>query len=152
MEVYRICSTKWANNLSGSGRSARWNSHGFAVLYTAQSCSLACLENLVHRNGFGLNADFTLVTITIDDKLFVDEIKTSTLPDGWSNNTEKGQLICSFYGDQWIKSQKSCIIKVPSAIISTEYNILVNPNHKDAALVKIRSIEPFSFDKRLLSF
>lgn len=45
MEVFRIVHTKWANNLTAS-------------CYAAGNCSLVCLENLVHRNGFGTDSDY----------------------------------------------------------------------------------------------
>ncbi len=149
MEVYRICNTKWANSLNASGLASRWNSSGVFVIYTAQNCSLACLENLVHRNGFGFDKDFSLVTIYIDDSLVKNEIKKEDLLSTWNGKDESSHLICRNFGDHWIKSQNSSVLVVPSAIIPSEKNILINPNHKDFNLIKISSIEVFSFDKRL---
>ena len=54
MEVFRITHEKWANTLVASGFPARWNSQGIEIIYTAGSRSLACLENIVHRNKSGL--------------------------------------------------------------------------------------------------
>ena len=149
MEVYRICNTKWANSLNASGLASRWNSSGIFVIYTAQNCSLACLENLVHRNGFGFDKDFSLVTIYIDDSLVKNEIKKEDLPSTWYGKDESSHLICRNFGDHWIKFQNSSVLVVPSAIIPSEKIILINPNHNDFNLIKINSIEAFSFDKRL---
>lgn len=149
MEVFRICSTKWANRLTASGLASRWNSNGFFVIYAAQNSSLACLENLVHRNGFGFDADFSLVTIFIDDAVSTNEILIENLPLKWNGKDEKSHLLCRPIGDNWLKSQDYCLLTVPSAIIQNEKNILINPNHFDFKNVKIQSIEPFSFDKRL---
>lgn len=58
MDIFSITHRKWADKLEASGYAARWNSNGLLLIYAAQSASLACLENLVHRNGFGLVANF----------------------------------------------------------------------------------------------
>ncbi len=148
MQVYRITHTKWANKLVASGYPARWNSNGLFVIYSAENISLACLENLVHRNGFGLDADFSLMTITIPDEITIVELKTAILPDNWNENEEKAHLICRKYGDAWVLSQKSAVLIIPSAIIENEKNIIINTNHRDFSKIKITKIEPFSFDKR----
>lgn len=148
MEVYRITHTKWADKLVGSGYPARWNSSGLFVIYAAENISLACLENLVHRNGFGLDADFSLMTITIPDEIPIVELKSAILPDNWNENDENAHLICRKYGDAWVRSQKSAVLIVPSAIIENEKNIIINTNHFDFSKIKITKIQPFSFDKR----
>lgn len=149
MEVFRITHKKWASKLVASGFVARWNSHGFNVIYTAENRSLACLENLVHRNGFGLDSDYFIMTITIPNAVLISEIKYSELPQKWNLADENAHLLCRSFGDDWIKSQKSCCLVVPSAIIENEKNILINPNHKDFEKVKLSLSQPFSFDNRL---
>ncbi|MFZ1678022.1 MAG: RES family NAD+ phosphorylase, partial [Saprospiraceae bacterium] len=52
-------------------------------------------------------------------------------------------------GDQFVKANKYLVMKVPSVIVPGEFNYLINPNHKDMKSVKIKSKEPFNFDKRL---
>ena len=149
MDVFRITHRKWADKLVASGYAARWNSNGMFAIYSAENASLACLENLVHRNGFGLDADYCLITISIPSTISKIEIKSTDLPSNWNLNDEKAHLICRKYGDNWIRTQKSAILIVPSAIIANECNIIINPNHKDFFKIKIKKIENFSFDKRL---
>lgn len=149
MNVYRITHKKWANLLSASGYAARWNSNGFYMIYSAESRSLACLENLVHRNGFGLDNDFMVITIQIPSTISISEISIKNLPVFWNNLDEEAHLLCRTIGDDWLKSQNSSVLKVPSAIIPNEFNFLINPNHKDFKKIKIREINPFIFDKRL---
>lgn len=150
MDVFRITNRKWADNLIGSGYAARWNSSGFFVVYTAENCSLACLENLVHRNGFGYNENFCIITIQIPNAINKIEILDSTLPIGWNENSENGHLLCREIGDKWLQSSKSCVLVVPSAIIPNEKNILINPNHNDFSKIKIKLVTDFSFDSRLI--
>lgn len=149
MEVFRITHSKWADKLVASGYQARWNSNGFYVIYSAENCSLACLENLVHRNGFGLNGDFSLVTISIPDSIKKIEIDIKNLPIGWNGNDEKSQLLCQKVGNDWLRNQQTAVLIVPSAIIAKEKNILINPNHRDFDKIKLKSVQSFSFDKRL---
>lgn len=149
MEVFRITHQKWANQLTASGYAARWNSNGVYIIYTAENRSLACLENLVHRNGFGLDADYCVMTITIPSSITILEIESSALPNGWNLADEKAHLLCRSFGDNWVKSQQSCCLIVPSAIIENEKNILINPNHKDFQKIKVSLTQSFSFDNRL---
>ena len=149
MEVYRIVHSKWSTTLNAPGYAARWNSNGVFIIYTAENCSLACLENLVHRNGFGLDSDFNLLTVTIPNSVKTIELKQSDLSKGWNDLSEKGHLICRSIGDNWIKNQQSAILIVPSAIILNEKNVLINPNHPDFKKIKF-SKQAFIFDKRLI--
>jgi len=149
MKAFRIVHSKWANSLTASGYAARWNSSGFFVIYAAENCSLACLENLVHRNGFGTTNDFSLLTILLPDTIIIKQISSNDLPIGWNDTTEKGHLICREIGDHWIRSQDSVCLLVPSAIIDGEMNVLINPHHPDFNKVTFTAKE-FSFDTRLL--
>ena len=147
MEVYRISIVKWTKKLTASGYAARWNSKGKYVIYTASSRALACLENIVHRSGEGLNDKFKVMLIKIPNDIKIEEIKIESLPKGWSNieNYSLTQKI----GDEWIESSKTAVLKVPSAIVNMESNYLINPNHKEFNKIKLVGREDFKFDKRL---
>lgn len=149
MEIFRITTRKWANTLSGSGFSGRWNSEGIFVVYCAESKSLACLENLVHRNGFGQNDNFCVISLFIPDDLVATEVQIQQLPIGWNDPLERGHLICRIFGDRWVAAGKTCLLRVPSAIIDGEYNVLINPLHKDFNKIVVKSVEKFTFDQRL---
>lgn len=149
MEVFRIVHTKWTKSLTASGYAARWNSTGIFMIYAASNCSLACLENLVHRNGFGDDADYSLLTISFPESVSILEIDSKALPKGWKDISENGHLLCRTIGDNWIRNQKSAVLLVPSAIIPNEKNVLINPNHPDFKKIKF-NVSPFEFDKRLL--
>lgn len=148
MEIFRITDVNFANNLSGSGCRARWNSKGIKMLYFAESLALACLENAVHRTQVDLNnINFAMVTVHVPNDYSV--IDANSLPMGWDQISPAGINICQQIGDNWIKSNSSLILKVPSVIISGEYNFLVNPNHADISKLKIVDIKPFTFDSRI---
>jgi RES domain-containing protein len=41
-------------------------------------------------------------------------------------------------------------LRVPSAVVEQEYNILINPLHSEMPRVVLREVEAFEFDKRLI--
>lgn len=143
MKVYRITLAKWSNELIASGFPARWNSKGSFVIYTAGSISLACLENVVHRSGEGLNQNFKVMTIEIPSKVKISIIEVDNLTNiDFYSQTQQ-------LGDKWIKEQKTAVLKVKSSIISKEFNYLINPNHLDFQLIKLIGTEDFTFDPRI---
>jgi RES domain-containing protein len=148
MFVYRICLSKWSSELKSSGLPARWNSMGKQVIYTAENRSLSCLENLVHRNGLGKNKLYRILIIFVPDNIEIKEITPQQLPKNWKEYLNYS--VCQKIGDEWIDSLNSCILKVPSTIITHEHNFLINSLHKDFKKIKIDSKEDFNFDERLI--
>ncbi|TVR19605.1 MAG: RES domain-containing protein [Balneolaceae bacterium] len=148
MVVYRITLTKWADSLAGSGFPARWNSKGVYVIYTAESRALACLENLVHRSGEGLNNRFSVIEIDVPDNASVKTVEAESLPDQWHHITS--YPVCRKIGDSWAESGSTLLLRVPSSVIRDEHNILINPAHPDFEQTKIRKAIPFRFDERLI--
>lgn len=147
MQVFRIALAKYAEKLSSSGRAARWNPNEVEMIYTASSRSLACLENVVHRNQIGLNQAFKVMTIEIPDDIRIIQLDIKKLPADWTEfqNMPLTQTI----GADWIQDQKSAVLKVPSSIISAEYNYLINPLHPDFKSIKLLKSEVFIFDRRI---
>lgn len=119
----------------------RWNSKGFRVLYTSSSLSLACLEVLVHVVTGRLPLDYAYVRIEVADDLveiMSGEVNISSAED------------CRRTGDEWLLRKSKMGLIVPSIIIPTENNLLLNPDHPDFAQAKFSEPQPFSFDSRLL--
>lgn len=148
MIVYRITTEQWANQLHASGYAARWNSKGNFVIYTASTRALACLENLVHRSGEGLNRIFKTVEIDIPGSLTIQNVLRTQLKDDWTKRENYSQT--RTIGDEWLKEKKSPILRVPSAIIPEEHNYLINPEHPGFQKISIKRISDFLFDNRLV--
>ena len=120
MVVYRITLEKWSSNLTASGFPARWNSKGKFMIYTAGSRALACLENVVHRSGEGLNLHFKVMLIEVPESLKMDTIESKDLPENWHHYTSSN--FTQQIGDAWLATGSSAVLRVPSAIIFSEYN------------------------------
>lgn len=53
-------------------------------------------------------------------------------------------------GDEWINSNRSIALKVPSCIVPSASNYVLNCSHTNFKKVKIIDITPFKIDNRLL--
>jgi hypothetical protein len=53
-------------------------------------------------------------------------------------------------GDEWINSHQSIALKVPSCIVPSASNYVLNCSHTDYGKVKIIDISPFKIDNRLM--
>ncbi len=147
MLVYRIVLEKWSQLLTASGQAARWNSRGRFVLYSAGTRALACLENVVHRNGRGLNQLFKTMVVEIPEDIFIETIRLENLPDGW--HEFEYYHLSQQLGDAWLNGMKSAVLSVPSAIVPQEQNLLLNPQHPDFQKIKLLRTEDFVFDPRI---
>jgi len=148
MIVYRITLAKWAGHLVASGRASRWNSNGYFMLYAASTRALACLENMVHRRSIGSDDRFRVTLIDIPDDVHIKQINKNKLPANWQEYAN--YTFCQVLGNTWLKENKTAVLRVPSSIITEEYNYLLNPQHPDFPRIKVRSTEKFTFDERLL--
>jgi RES domain-containing protein len=136
-----------ASNYDGSLLYAgRWNPAGTPMLYASTSLALACLEILVHLSPRQTPADYVCSKARFKP------------PDG----AEAEYLaVTDFRGDlrdvdstrraglTWATQRKSVGLLVPSVIIPTEMNVLLNPLHPAFEELTWDDPEPFEFDRRL---
>jgi RES domain-containing protein len=146
MTVFRITTIQWSKSLAASGNPARWSAKGYPVIYTAESRSLACLENLVHRSGEGKDNLYKVMIIEIPDRLAIEAIDASLIKKDW--HTTDNYAYCQSLGSKWLNEFKSAVLKVPSVIIKKEHNYLLNPHHPDFKDIQLSGIEDFDFDRR----
>ena len=125
----------------------RWNSRGVAIVYTAQSQSLAALEMLANAESTTLLQNYVLIPVEIDPNL-IRTVDALTLPKNWQTYPPPQEL--RNIGDQWAAQGTSCALQVPSVIVPAESNFLLNPRHADFRKLKIGKPVRFRFDPRLL--
>ncbi len=150
MEVFRIARERYVRDLSGEGArryGGRWNRKGTALLYTAESRSLAVVEFLVHLPIALAPPDVRIARISVPDEAEADELKPDRLPPGWNRYPAPEAL--AELGSDWVRENKKLVLKVPSAVVAGERNILINPAHKLFAKVRILDVEPFEAIERL---
>lgn len=150
MRVFRLSKRKYSSKLDGKGAAKygnRWNSKGVEILYTAGSRALALVEVAVHLPLATLPKDFMMMTVEIPPPVSIETLDLGQLPEGWSSIPTATQQI----GDQFIESERACVLKVPSAVVPGDFNYLINPDHAEFTQVEIVEVVDFHFDKRLFS-
>lgn len=149
--VWRIVTARFAATaFSGEGArlyGGRWNPKGVAVVYTAQSQSLALLEMLVQDQP--LRAKYVMIPAQIPDGLPMERVEADGLPPDWLEPSSRPLL--QEIGRDWLASGRSAALAVPSAVLPAESNVLLNPAHPDFALVSLGAPAEYLTDFRLLS-
>jgi len=84
-----------------------------------------------------------------DDDSMITQLKSSELPQNWRTLAAYSSL--QEIGAKWYTTQKTVILKVPSAVIPFEYNYVINTEHPDFnRSVKLVRVEDYFWDNRLL--
>jgi RES domain-containing protein len=148
--VWRLCKAPYAA-FDGEGArlfGGRWNLAGSAVVYASESLSLAALELLVHL-GRDEDAPPDLVSRTADlpDDLESESVPVEGLPRTWRQSPPPEAL--ARRGSEWLRRGRTAALRVPSAVIQHEWNVLLNPAHPEFPRIRLGRPEPFSYDPRL---
>jgi RES domain-containing protein len=141
-----------ADDLSGGGAGktgGRWNSAGNAVIYTSRSVALAYLESLAHL-GREVPRNRFLIRIVVPDRVWDQAmwVREKELPRSW--RAEPAGMGSVTFGDKWLHSAKSALLCLPSVIVPEDTNVLVNPLHEDARLIRARVQRQILYDSRVL--
>ncbi len=150
MIVFRISKGKYKTDLSGTGAElygGRWNNKGTKLIYTASSRALAMSEVAVHVPFNKLPKDYFMISIEIPDSEMSSITEKDLKGINWKSNPPS--YLTQEIGDTFVDEQKTLILQVPSAVVSGDYNVLINPLHKEVSKVKILNVEAFEFDIRL---
>ena len=125
----------------------RWNSPGTPVVYASQSAALAALEMLVHLGRGSILSAYILIPCRFDDHL-TSRLDRKRLPKNWRSYPAPPEL--QLIGEEWVKRGTSAVLDVPSALVETDSNYLLNPRHPDFKAIRPMDPRPFEFDLRLL--
>ncbi len=107
----------------------------------AESVSLAVLENLVHMNREDFPLGYVVIGAVIPSNVEIlsyDQLRAV-----------EGDLEPQAFGDKWIESETSAVLRVPSAVVPSEFNYVLNPRHRDFSRIVAEIAIPFKFDERL---
>jgi len=120
----------------------RWNPPGVAVIYAAGSLALAMLERLVQRRNLG---NTLVVRAEVPDDVTWEDLMLAP-PRGWQ---ALGSPEAAAAGGAWVAAGRTALLRVPSSLVPTEPNWVVNSRHPDAARIKVGPAEPLTWDPRL---
>jgi RES domain-containing protein len=151
ISVWRIVKQKYAA-AAFTGESTvrvagRWNNAGVKVVYAAASLSLAALENFVHLQNEGQGIQFVYFKVDIPAGTRISAVGAAQLPKDWRAcpAADSTRLI----GTEWAQKNDSLLLRVPSVVVPSESDYLINPLHHDFHSLKISPPEPFAFDQRM---
>jgi len=148
--AWRITSEKYAETaFSGEGAKeygGRFNSPGTPVVYTSESISLATLELLAKAGGRQRLSGRVVLPVTFGEEHLITQ-GGEDLPDGWDERPygPSSQQV----GDEWVQSEASLILRVPSVVVPEEHNYLINPEHPEFGELEFGEPRPLDPDPRL---
>lgn len=150
MKVYRLTKTSYINDLSGEGArlfGGRWNKKGIPLLYFSEHLSLCVLELLTRLDFEFITTDYSFLEVEVPSSLILNLNKPEIITEKWRANPPISST--QDYGTNWLLSQKSLALKVPSAVLPNESNFLINPNHKQFSRIKIIKKTILDLDSRM---
>jgi RES domain-containing protein len=148
LTVYRIADGR-RPIFDGTGASlvgGRWNSPGRPVIYAGASYAGAMLERLVHAGTGRIPKNQKVIVINIPGRVSREEWTMEQLPRDWDSNDS---IVSRNFGDDWLESQRSAVLMVPSAVAKFEKNVVINPTHRDFRWIVASKPEPVVWDARL---
>ncbi len=149
---HRIVQTRWAATaMNGEGArlyGGRWNPPGLPAVYLAESRALAALEILVHAPREALLLEWSLISVEVPDGL-IEHAGDAVLPADWRNLPSSPGA--RRFGENWLRSNRSLAITLPSVILPEERALLLNPSHVSAMEARTLGMRGFRFDERLVT-
>jgi RES domain-containing protein len=149
LSAYRIVKARHARvAFSGEGArvaGGRWNRPGDAVVYASASLALAAIETFVHLGEDAVHLRFVRFRIDIPDDVAVERCRRP--PARW--RAEPPEQPSMRYGSAWVRRGRTAVLEVPSVVVPSEKNYLLNPEHPDFARLRVSRAAPFVFDPRM---
>jgi RES domain-containing protein len=149
MEVYHLGKTKFAKQLNGEGarwHGGRWNMIGTPCIYTSETKALSILEHSANVPLEEMPFSLSITVYTIPEKSW-KEFSADELPANWSQIPASQET--KEWGSQYLQEAKLLALKLPSVIINSEFNFVLNPLHSDFNKVRIKEVHSFTFDTRI---
>jgi len=81
---------------------------------------------------------------------YPDKLRVETLDPAASRAWRSDGALTRKLGDAWLQARRSALARVPSAILPEIWNVLLNPGHEDARLVRMVKTTRAEYDPRLI--
>ena len=143
---WRISNHRTLTGEGGLRTSARWHHAGRPIVYLAESPAGALLEVLVHLEleQDQLPSAYTLLEVTAPEELPIPSLDPPT-GSAWKTDLSVSRNL----GDHWLATAPTALARVPSVILPSTSNYLLNPRHEDSHKLVIVQATRASFDPRL---
>ena len=146
IRVYRIIEPRQASHpFSGSGSDSggRWTSPRTQGVYASLTPATAMLEYLVHLEG-DTPRELLMASASVPVDCVLAQVE---LPSEWPERPYRDTV--RHIGDEWSKANRSLALRVPSAVVAEEHNVILNPEHPDFVKLQLEQLTPVKIDPRL---
>lgn len=145
-----MAKNEYIRDLTGEGSrlyGGRWNEAGSSMLYFCEHLSLCVLE-LLARNPYGtITSNFSYLEVELPESGIKTISKPAEIFLNW--NIDPPPATTQTYGTRWLERKETVGLRVPSAILCEENNILINPNHHEISGFKVVKVSPLLLDHRV---
>jgi RES domain-containing protein len=151
LRLYRLTKSSFLHDLSGEGArlyGGRWNRKGDAMLYFSEHLSLCVLELLTRIDYEFITKEYSFIEAEVPSSSIVNFSKPESVSKIWRANPPAS--FTQDFGSAWIAESASLGMSVPSAVLPSELNILINPKHQLISKLKVIKSSPLDLDSRVL--
>ena len=118
----------------------RWHSRGRPIVYLAEHSALALLEIVANMDRPLLALpEYVLLDVEVPEGILIERAD-------W---VQADEAICRRFGDDWLSPGRTALCRVRSVIVPDGFNFLLNPDHPDAASIRIVRRGRLPVDPRL---
>jgi RES domain-containing protein len=146
LRVHRVIEAKEASQpFAPSANGGRWSPPGRACVYASLTPAGALLEYLAHGDGCPPEG-LLLATAELPAGTTLAECNE---PSTWRDLPYRPEV--QQVGAAWLGSGRSLALRVPSALVDGEVNVLLDPDHPGYAAMRVQSLARLRMDPRLRS-
>lgn len=146
MTLWRISRHRDLSGAGGLRAPGRWHERGLPIVYLAETPAGALLEACVHTSANDVPPSYTLLAVNVPQRIFPEGL--GALPADWPVDWNDHLELTREMGSVWLRSKRSALLSVPSALVPATFNVLLNPLHPDAGQARIEAAYDYPFDPR----
>jgi RES domain-containing protein len=143
--LWRVSQHRDLKGTGGLRAPGRWHERGLLVVYLAESPAGALLEACVHTSANDIPPYYILLAVEASDAVSLERLDVSVLPADWPDDLQSTRGI----GSEWLRTRRSALFRIPSALVPATFNWMLNPLHPHTARVRILSTVKYPFDPRI---
>jgi RES domain-containing protein len=145
--LWRISDHAELDGAGGLLAPGRWYTRGSRVVYCAPNPATSLVEVLVHIQ---IDSDdlppLRYLEIEAPDDITRETVNVDALGQNWQANLEATRTA----GDEWLRSGRTALLRVPSAIVPATWNVLINPEHRQSRRIRTIRIHRHAIDQQFL--
>ena len=150
MKLYRLTLAGYADAaFTGGGTrrvGSRWTPVGYPAVDLAGSVALAVLETLAHAD-WSVMPTHCVITVEVPSSVPITSVDFGALPSDWRATPPPASL--RRIGHDWLDTDETVLLRVPSVLVPQEFNFILNPAHADSSQLTIGMPDRFTIDSRL---